>query len=122
MDLTTVGDVTSEQNLSFDNLKLDNKSVGNIDLKLTAKSLDVDNKSVGSVKLNGKADNVVIKNKSVGSIHAADFVVQTMDIDNNSVGSAEVNATKELKVKDTMMGKVTNKGAATIKRMNKVVI
>ena len=122
MDLKTVGDVSSDQNMSFDDLKLHNKSVGNVDLKLTAQNLSVDNKSVGNMKLNGKADNVTIKNKSVGQIHAASFVVQKMDIDNNGVGNAEVNAEKELKVKDNMMGKVTNKGAATIKRVNKQVI
>ena len=64
----------------------------------------------------------MIRNKSVGSIQAANFIVQTMDIDNNGVGGAEVNAQKELKVKDNMMGKVTNKGGATIKRTNKTVI
>ena len=101
---------------------MSNKSVGNVDLKLTAQKLNVENKSVGNVKLNGKADNVTIKNNSVGSIQAANFMVQTMDIDNNGVGGAEVNAARELKVKDNMLGKVTNKGAATIKRMNKVVI
>lgn len=122
LDLKTVGDVTSEQQLSFDDLKLHNKSVGNVDLNLTAQKLDVENKSVGDIKLNGKADNVVIRNKSVGSIQAANFIVQTMDIDNNGVGGAEVNAQKELKVKDNMMGKVTNKGGATIKRTNKTVI
>ena len=122
LDLKTVGDVTSEQQLSFDDLKLHNKSVGNVDLNLTVQKLDVENKSVGDIKLNGKADNVVIRNKSVGSIQAANFIVQTMDIDNNGVGGAEVNAQKELKVKDNMMGKVTNKGGATIKRTNKTVI
>ena len=105
MDLKTVGDVSSEQNLNFDDLKLHNKSVGNVDLKLTAQTLNVDNKSVGNIRLSGKANNVVIRNKSVGSIQAAGFVVQTMDIDNNGIGSAEVNAEKELKVKDNMMGK-----------------
>lgn len=122
LDLKTVGNVSSEQNLNFDDLKIDNKSVGSLDLKLTAQSLDIDNKSVGDVILSGKADNVVIKNKSVGSIQAAGFVVQKMDIDNNGIGSAEVNAEKELKVKDSFLGKVSNKGAATIRRMNKVVI
>ena len=122
MDLKTVGDVSSDQNLSFTDLSLQNKSVGNLDLKLTAQTLTIDNKSVGNVKLNGKANNVTIKNKSVGSIQAANFVVQMMDIDNNGVGSAEVNAEKELKVKENMMSRVTNKGAATIKKTNKVVI
>jgi hypothetical protein len=49
-------------------------------------------------------------------------VVQKMDIDNSGIGSAEVNAEKELKIKDSFLGKVTNKGNATIRRMNKVVI
>lgn len=122
MDLKTVGDVTSGESLSFDDLKLGNKSVGSVNLKLTAQSLNIDNKSVGDVTLSGKADNAVIRSKSVGSLNAGAFVVQTMDIDNNGVGSAEVNAAKELKVKDSFLGKVTNKGAATIKRTNKVTI
>ena len=103
-------------------MKIGTKSVGNVDLKLTAKSVDLDNKSVGNVKLNGKADNAVIKNNSVGSLRAGDFVVQKMDIDNDGIGSAEVNASQELKVKDSFLGKVTNKGAATAKRTKKVVI
>lgn len=122
MDLRTVGDVSSEQNLDFDDLKISNKSVGAVDLKMTAKNLNVYNKSVGDIKLNGKADNAIIKNKGVGSMQAASFVVQKMDIENSGVGAAEVNAAKELKVKDSFLGKVVNKGAATIRRMNAVKI
>ncbi|HEX7846982.1 MAG TPA: head GIN domain-containing protein [Chitinophagaceae bacterium] len=122
LDLKTVGNVSSSGNLNFDKLDIDNKSVGNVDLDITAQSVKIDNKSVGNVKLSGKADNVIIKNKSVGSIEAANFAVQTMDIDNNGVGSAEVNAAKELKVKDSFLGKVSNKGAATPKRSVKTVI
>jgi hypothetical protein len=122
MNLKTVGDVSSEQSLSFADLKLGNKSVGSVDLKLTAKSVDLDNKSVGDLTLSGKADNVTIRNKSVGSLNAGTFVVQKMDIDNNGVGSAEVNAEQELKVKDSFLGKVSNKGAAAAKRTEKVKI
>lgn len=122
MDLKTVGNVTSDDNLKFDDLKISNKSVGSVDLKMAAQNLDIDNKSVGNVKLNGKADNAIIKNKGVGSVQASDFVVQKMDIDNSGVGNAEVNAEKELKVKDSFLGKVTNKGKAPVRKMNKVVI
>ncbi len=45
-----------------------------------------------------------------------------MEIDNNGVGSATVNAEKELKVLDSFLGKVNNKGNAPVKRKNKVVI
>jgi hypothetical protein len=122
MELKTVGDISSDANLNFDDLKISNKSVGSIDLKMTAQNLNVENKSVGNVKLNGKAENAIIKNKGVGSVQAASFIVQKMDIENDGVGSAEVNAAKELKVKDSFLGKVTNKGAAPVKRLKKVEI
>jgi len=120
MDLKMVGNVTQEGNMSFDNLSMDNKSVGAVTLSFNAQKLDLDNKSVGDMNLSGKVDNAVIKNKSVGALKATDLVVQTMDINNDGVGSAEVNAVKEIKVKDSFLGKVKNVGAATIKK--KVVI
>ena len=122
MELNMVGSLSSDDNLSFDDLSIKNKSVGSLDLKMTAQSVNVDNSSVGNVKLDGKAENAVIKNNGVGSIKAGSFVVQKMDIENTGVGGAEVNAEKELKVKDSFLGKVTNKGNATVRRMNKVTI
>ena len=122
MDLKMVGNVSSAGNLNFGDLSLANKSVGSVDLALNAQKLDINNKSVGNLKLSGKAENAVIRSNSVGAIKASDLLVQTMDIDNDGVGSAEVNAVKELKVKDSFLGKVKNAGSATAKRINKVVI
>jgi len=122
MELSTVGNVKSDEELSFEDLNLKNKSVGNVDLKFTARKVDLRNSSVGNVTLSGKAENAVVRNNSVGSLAAGDFVVQTMDIDNSGIGSAEVNATKELKVKDNMMSKVKNKGSGTVRKMNTVRI
>src|SRR6476619_137471 len=122
MDLKMVGNVSSEGNLNFGDLSLANKSVGSVDLALNAQKLDINNKSVGNLRLSGKAENAVIRSNSVGAIKASDLLVQTMDIDNDGVGSAEVNAVKELKVKDSFLGKVKNAGSATAKRINKVVI
>ena len=122
MELKTVGNITSEENLNFDNLKIKNGSVGSVNLKLTAKTLDIENNSVGNFTLTGKADKAIIKHHGVGSFKASNLLVQTMDIDASGVGSAEVNAEKELKVKDSFLGKVSNKGSATVKRTNKVVI
>ena len=122
MDLKMVGNVSSEGNLNFRDLSLANKSVGSVDLALNAQKLDIKNKSVGNLRLSGKAENAIIRSNSVGAIKASDLLVQTMDIDNDGVGSAEVNAVKELKVKDSFLGKVKNAGSATAKRINKVVI
>jgi hypothetical protein len=122
MELSTVGSVQSENQLTFNDLDLKSKSVGNVNLKLTANKINLDNKGVGDIKLVGKAENAVVKNKGVGSLEASDFVVQTMDIENSGVGGASVNAQKTLKVKDSFLGKVSNKGTAPVRKMNKVAI
>jgi hypothetical protein len=119
MELSMVGNVVSDERLSFDNLEMHNRSVGNVALDMKANKLELHNESVGNVTLKGEAQNAELFHKSVGSLEASDFVVQTMNIDNSGIGSAEVNAAKELKVKDSMMGKVKNKGTATARRMNK---
>jgi superfamily II DNA helicase RecQ len=120
LSLKTVGNVSSEEQLSFDDLDLNTKNVGDVTLNLTAKKIDLDIKSVGDIKLSGKANEAIVKNKGVGSFKAGNFIVQTMNIENQGVGNAEVNAEKDLKVKDTFLGKVTNKGNATMRKMNKV--
>jgi len=122
VDLKTVGDVSNEGSLSFKDLEMKNKSVGDVKLKLTANKININNKSVGTFKLSGKAEDAVLKSNGVGSLEAGDFVVQTVYIENHGVGHAEVNAVKELKVKDSFLGKVKNKGNATMKKTKKVVI
>jgi hypothetical protein len=122
LDLKTVGNVSSGNDLSFDDLELTNKSVGNVDLELTATKLNLENSSVGNVTLSGRADEAVMKNSGVGSLKAGNFVVQTLDIDNSGVGAAEVHATRGLRVKDSFLGKVKNRGSASARKMNKVDI
>jgi hypothetical protein len=120
LDLSMVGGTSSDNKLSFDDLKIDNNSVGSVKLNLSAKKLDIENKSVGNFTLSGTADNAVVKHNGVGAFKASDLLVQTMDIDAQGVGSAEVNAVKELKVKDSFLGRVKNVGAAPVKKMNRV--
>lgn len=122
MELSTVGNVSSEKRLSFDDLEFRNSNVGNVDLELTANKINVQNRNVGNVELSGKAQDAVFTNRGVGNFKAGDFVVQTVEIENSGIGSAEVNAEKGLKVNDNMMGKVKNKGAAPLRKKNKVVI
>lgn len=120
LDLSTVGNVVSEESLSFDDLDLSNDSVGNVDLNLNAGKIDIKNSGVGNIKLRGKATDAIVKNSGVGSLEAGSFVVQTMNINNTGVGNAEVNAEKDLKVTDSFLGKVKNRGNANVRRMNKV--
>ena len=116
MNLSMVGGTSTDDKLKFNELKIKNQSVGSVNLNMTLQTLHLENESVGTLKLAGSADNAVIKSNSVGSVQAGDFVVQKMEIDNNGVGSATVNAEKELKVSDSFLGKVSNKGNATTKK------
>lgn len=120
LDLSMVGNVRAENQLKFTDLSLKNSSVGNADLKLTADKIDVNNSGVGNLVLEGRAQNAIVKNNGVGKLQAGEFVVQSMDIENTGVGSAEVNAEKDLKVKDSFLGKVRNKGNAPVRKNNKV--
>lgn len=122
MDLNMVGSVHGSAPLSFASLDIENNSVGKVDLDLSATTFNLKNNSVGKVKLSGKAQTAVVENNGVGNLEAGTFLVQTMKIDNSGVGGAEVNAEKELKVKDSMLGRVKNKGAAPVKKNNKVEI
>ncbi len=122
LDLKMVGNVRSGNSLTFDELDINNQSVGNVDLDMAVTRLHLENAGVGSVTLRGKAESAVVKNNSVGSLQAGDFVVQTLDIDNSGIGSAEVNAAKGLNVQDSFLGKVKNKGAAPLRKKGKVVI
>lgn len=122
LDLSTVGSVNAEKELSFADLEIKNASVGNVALNFSANTVKMNNSSVGNVKLAGKAQNADITNHGVGSLDAGNFVAQTVSIENNGVGGATVNAEKTLKVKDNMMGRVKNKGAAPMRKNNKVQI
>ncbi len=120
IELNTVGHVVCDQSLTFDELVVKNKNIGNVDLHITANKLDLFNTSIGNLKLSGMAKDAQVKNSGVGAIRAGNFIVQAMNIENTGVGNVEVNAIKNLKVKDSFLGKVTNKGMAPVRKMNKV--
>ena len=118
----TIGGTTANEPLNFSELTFTNMSVGSVDLNMSLKTLHLENQSVGNLTLAGKAENAVIRNNSVGNVQAGNFVVQTMDINNDGIGSATINAEKELKVRESFLGKVNNKGNATVKKKNRMVI
>ncbi|MEP6684138.1 MAG: head GIN domain-containing protein [Parafilimonas sp.] len=122
LDAGIVGTVRCTTPLKADAFDINSKSVGNIDLKITTGKLTISNKGVGDIILAGSAENAVIKNSGVGKFDGGDLVVQTMDIDNSGVGNAEVNVEKDLKVKQSFLGKVNNRGHAKTDKLNGVEI
>jgi hypothetical protein len=119
MDLGMVGGTSSDEKLKFTDLKLKNQSVGSVNLNMTLQTLNLENQSVGSVKLEGSAENAVVKNNSARTM--PEILVQKWKLKIMAL-ALTVNAEKELKYSDSFLGKVSNKGNATVKKKNKVVI
>jgi hypothetical protein len=122
IDISVVGNVHSATPLKFDAFEIQSKNVGNVNLQLNTDKLNVKNKGVGNLTLSGTATEATISNTGVGEFDAEDLIVQTMDIENSGVGSANVNVVKNLKIKDSFLGKVRNKGNAKTHKMDGVVI
>ena len=112
IDVGVVGNVHSETPVKSEAFEIDSKNVGNIDLELTTNKLTVENKGVGKMTLNGTATNAVINNAGVGELEGEGLVVQTMNINNSGVGHASVNVQKDITIKQSFLGKVSNKGNA----------
>lgn len=122
LDVGVIGSVRSTSPLKFDALEIESKNVGNIEMQLTANKLTITNKGVGNLILSGTATDAVVMNSGVGKFDGEDLIVQTMDIDNSGVGSADVHVEKSLKIKESFLGKVSNKGNAKEHKMDGVVI
>ena len=122
LDVGVVGNIHSATSLKFDAFKIDSKNVGNINLQLTTDKLNVQNKGVGNLTLSGSAKEATITNAGVGQFEGEDLIVQTMNIENSGVGSANVNVEKDLKIKESFLGKVRNKGNAKTHKMDGAVI
>jgi hypothetical protein len=122
LEVGVIGTVRCTTPLKFDAFEIESKNVGNIDLQLTANKLTITNKGVGNITLTGNATDAVVINSGVGKFDGGDLVVQTMDINNSGVGSANVHVEKDLKVKESFLGKVSNSGNAKQHKMDGVVI
>lgn len=112
LDVSLVGSVTSSTSLKSDAIEINSKAVGNITLQINTSKLNVTNKGVGNITLRGTATDAIVANAGVGKFDGEDLLVQTMDIDNSGVGGADVNVEKNLKIKQSFLGKVRNKGNA----------
>lgn len=120
IDVGVIGNVRSETAIKSSAFEIKSKNVGNIALQLSTDKLTVQNKGVGKLTLNGSATNAVINNAGVGELEGEDLIVQTMNIDNSGIGHANVNVQKDLTIKQSFLGKVSNRGTAKTHEMDGV--
>lgn len=117
LELNSVGNVSSENQLKLKNLSIENNSVGNITLNIDCNELSLENNSVGNTTLTGKVNNAKIELNSVGNLTASDLKAQNLTIVNNAVGNAGVNAEKEIYITQNGMGSITYSGNAEVKKL-----
>jgi hypothetical protein len=120
LNVGIIGTVRCTTPLKVDAFKIDSKNVGNIELQLNADKLTVTNKGVGNITLSGSATDAIITNAGVGKFDGENLIVQTMNIDNSGVGNADVHVEKDLKIKQSFLGKVENSGKAKERKMDGV--
>ncbi|MBK7157367.1 MAG: DUF2807 domain-containing protein [Ignavibacteria bacterium] len=119
LELNSVGNLSSQNQLKLNNLEIENNSVGNIDLNLDCNKLNIESNSVGNTVLTGKVNDFKIELNSVGNLKAFDLVAQTLNIESNAVGNAEVNSQKEISISQNGMGNITYKGDAIVKKLDR---
>lgn len=119
LELNSVGNVRSQNQLKLNDIKIENNSVGNINLDIDCNDLSLENNSVGNTALTGKVNNAKIEMNSVGNLKASDLIVQTLKIESNAVGNAEVNSEKEIYITQNGMGNITYSGNAVVKKLEK---
>jgi hypothetical protein len=112
LDLNLMGATRSEGTLALPELKVSNKSMGELRLDLKVGHFELRNEGMGRVELKGSAEDAGIRNRGMGELNAGEFRVQSLSLANSGLGKATVNAEKEFIYKDNMMGKVKNVGGA----------
>ena len=60
LELNSVGNLSSQNQLKFNNLEIENNSVGNIDLNLDCNKLNIESNSVGNTVLTGKVNDLTV--------------------------------------------------------------
>lgn len=119
LELNSVGNVSSQNQLKLNNLRIGNNSVGNISLNIDCNELEVENNSVGNTTLSGKVNKANIEMNSVGNLKASELTAQILSIESNAVGNAEVNSEKEIYIIQNGMGNITYRGNAVVKKLEK---
>ena len=113
LKITSVGNVTCENTLNLNRLKLDFSGVGKIDLNLNCQQFDASLSSVGALSLTGSSQSANIDHTGVGSLNAYNFKVGYLSVQHSGVGSLEVYAEKEISAVANGIGSIRYKGNAT---------
>jgi len=97
MDISGACEITSADNLTFENLEIEGSGASEIDLKLTAVKLSCDFSGASEIDLAGSADECSMDMSGASELDAFGFVVKNYEIDLSGAGEANIHVTGSLK-------------------------
>lgn len=100
----------NENDLKFDELKIEINGASSAKLELSANKLSIDNSGASSIHLKGKANELNIDISGAGSVNAIDFKVSEARVDISGVGTGKVFVEDKLRVSISGIGSVKYKG------------
>lgn len=104
----------NENDLKFDELKIEINGASSAKLELSANKLSIDNSGASSIYLKGVAKELNIDISGAGSVNAVDFKVAEAQVDISGVGSGKVHVEDKLRVSISGIGSVKYKGDPTV--------
>jgi len=105
-----VVDLTTPNQVNFDNLKLDVSGVADLDFKLKSKTLDLEASGVLSGEISGETNDLKIEISGVGKIDASGFKSQSCEVEVSGVAKASVYALEKLDASVSGMGRINYLG------------
>jgi hypothetical protein len=117
LEFSSVGNLTTANDLKLDSLELNSESVGKLSLGIRADFLRANLNAVGSTTLSGAVREARINNKSVGTLSAYDLKAGTLMIHNTAVGTAEVYADSVFYIRSEAIGMLYYKGPGQVKEL-----
>jgi hypothetical protein len=112
--ISSAGDVSGQNKMVTDKLKIDISSAGDLDLEVEAEEIICDISSSGDARLHGTAEYLEADLSSAGDLHAYELIVENCDVSCSSAGDARVYATEELDLRCSSAGNIYYKGEAEL--------
>ena len=111
------GNINSSGILSFSDIAIHAKSIGNMTLNLQTDHLNMDINSIANCSLEGKAKNAEIKVKSINTLQAFNCILDTLNSYGSSLNSIRIHVLKELYAEVHSAASIQLKGKPDIKKL-----
>lgn len=116
IDISGAVEISSEQELNFDEISISGSGASTVNLTLMADTLTADMSGANDINLDGRAENFIARLSGASDLSAFDFEVNHLNIKVTGAGDARVTARETLRVSISGAGSVTYQGDPQIEQ------